>query len=134
MYMQHFSALALIFLLSCNAPEAKKKRTKNSDKEFVNHNLTEKITACSYKFLGDTLFLLYDNHSIELIGGMIKQKDADSIFLFNAVTKQAQGFQLPSEIGRNKYLYLKEITQKDFTVSLVPTKSNDSESLLIHSR
>jgi hypothetical protein len=87
------------------------------DKRTGKNILGDKVEAWNYKYLGDTLFFLYDNHTVNLIGNYIDRKYADSIFLFNSKTGRRQGFRLAKENPNDIIYYdIKSITNKSLTI------------------
>ena len=87
------------------------------DKRTGKNILGDKVEAWNYKYLHDTLFFLYDNHTVNLIGNYIDRKYADSIFLFNSKTGRRQGFRLAKENPTDIIYYdIKSITKKSLTI------------------
>ena len=104
------------------------------DKQTGKNILGNKIEAWNYQIYNDSLFFLYDNHSVNLIGHYIDRKHADSIFLYNATSGRRQGFKLPKEIPYDSYIDLKKITKNTLTISWVPIMTDDNEKLVKYSR
>lgn len=104
------------------------------DKRTGNNILGDKIVAWNYRIFTDSLFLLFDNHSVKLIGDSIERKPADSIFLYNATSGRLQGFKLPKEIPFDSHIDLKQITKKTLTISWVKIMTNDKETIINYSR
>ncbi len=96
--------------------------------------LGKDVEAWNYKTFNDSLFFLYDNHTVNLIGNYIDRKPADSIYLYNAVSGRRKGFKLPKEIPYDSYLDLKRITKNILTISWVQIMTNDDEKLVTYSR
>ena len=87
------------------------------DKRSGKNILGDNVYAWNYKYLGDTLFFLYDNHSVNHIENYINRKYADSIFLFNSMTGRRQGFKLAEENPTDIIYYdIKSITNKSLTI------------------
>jgi hypothetical protein len=104
------------------------------DKRTGKNILGDKVEAWNYKKYGDSLFFLYDNHTVTIIGNHINRKKADSIFLYNATSGRQQRFKLPNEIPYDSYLDLKKITKNNLTISWVQMMTDDDEKLVKYSR
>ncbi|MEJ8817485.1 hypothetical protein [Lacibacter sp. H407] len=88
------------------------------DKTTSKNLLGDKVEAWNFKYLGDTLFFLYDNHSVKLIGNYINRKYADSIFLYNVKSGMRQGYKLPYENQSDIIYYdIKNLTKRNLIVS-----------------
>jgi hypothetical protein len=88
------------------------------DKETGKNLLGDKVEAWNFKYIGDTLFFLYDNHSVNLIGNYIDRKEADSIFLYNIKSRRRQGFKLPPKKPTDIIYYdIRKITKNSLTIS-----------------
>ncbi len=88
------------------------------DKITSKNLLGDKVEAWNFKPLGDTLFFLYDNHTVNLIGNNIERKDADSIFLYNVKSGKRQGYKLPKENATDIIYYeIKSLTNRTLIVS-----------------
>ncbi len=104
------------------------------DKRTGKNILGDKVEAWNYKTYNDSLFFLYDNHTVNYIGTYIDRKKADSIFLYNAVSGRRQRFKLPKEIPYDSYLDLKKITKNSLTISWVQIMTDDDKKFVTYSR
>ncbi len=104
------------------------------DKHTGKNILGDEVSAWNYHKYNDSLFLLYDNHTVKYIGNHMERKKADSIFLYNAASGRRQGFKLPKEIPYDSYLDLKKITKNNLTISWVQIMTDDDEKLVTYSR
>jgi hypothetical protein len=104
------------------------------DKRTGKNILGDKVEAWNYQMYKDSLFFLYDNHFINLIADIIDRKQADSIFLYNAISGRRQGFVLPKEIPYDSYIDLKKITKNSLTISWVKIMTDDNEKFVNYSR
>ena len=104
------------------------------EKRIGKNILGDKVEAWNYKTYNDSLFFLYDNHTVNLIGNYIDRKRADSIFLYNAISGRRQGFKLKKENPDNIIYYeLKKITNNSLTISRREYLTED-ENLVKYSR
>jgi hypothetical protein len=104
------------------------------DKQTGKNILGENVEACNYQTYNDSLFFLYDNHTVKLAGNYIDRKQADSIFLYNANSGRRQRFKLAKEIPYDSYIELKEITKNTLTISWVKIMTEDKEKLVEYNR
>lgn len=104
------------------------------DKQTGKNILGDKAEAWNYIMFSDSLFFLYDNHTVNLIGNSIDRKNADSVFLYNATSKRRQGFQLPKEIPYDSYIDLKKVTKNTLTISWMQIMTDNDEKLVKYSR
>lgn len=104
------------------------------DKRTGKNLLGDKVEAWNFRYLRDTLFFLYDNHTVNLIGNHIDRKEADSIFLYNIKSGKQQGFKLPIENSTDIIYYeLKNVTNHSLTVSRIEHYT-EKEKLMKYSR
>ena len=89
------------------------------DKRTGKNLLGNKVEAWGFKYLGDTLYFLYDNHTVDLIDNYyIDRKEADSIFLYNIQNGSRQGFKLPHKKPTDIIYYnIKTLTKSSLTIS-----------------
>jgi len=104
------------------------------DKKIGKNILGDKTKAWNFQYLGDTLFFLYDNHTVSLIGNYIDRKEADSVFLYNVKSGKRQGFKLPKDIPYDIYIDLKKVTKNSLTISYIKIMSDEGEKILRYSR
>lgn len=98
------------------------------DKETADNFLGKNVEALGYQHLGKTLFLLYDNHAVRLIDNYrIERKYADSVFLYNVMSKQKKGFKLPEYIPKGSYIELRKLTKNRLTISFREALSNEEK-------
>lgn len=79
------------------------------DKKTGHNILGDKFEAISYAYLQDTLFMLYDN--------WIKNQTADSITLFNTITKRKESYKLPNDLPEPCDVQIEDLSQKNLKVS-----------------
>ena len=104
------------------------------DKATGKNLLGDKVEAWNFKYLGDALFFLYDNHTVKLIGNYIDRKHADSIFLYNIKSGKRQGFMLPKENPEDLIYYdIKNLTKQTLNLSRREHFS-DEEQIIKYSR
>jgi hypothetical protein len=105
------------------------------DKKTGRNLLGDKVEAWNFKYLGDTLYFLYDNHTINLVDyDYIDRKEADSIFLYNIKTGGRQGFKLPPKKSTDIIYYsIKNLTRNNLTISSTEHYSGE-ETLVKYSR
>lgn len=88
------------------------------DKSTTKNLLGDKVEAWNFKYLNDTLFFLYDNHSVKLNGNHNSRKYADSIFLYNLISGSRQGYKLAYENQSDIIYYdIKNLTKRNLIVS-----------------
>jgi hypothetical protein len=104
------------------------------DKQTGKNLLGDNVEACNYQTYNDSLFFLFDNNSLNLIGNYIDRKQADSVFLYNATSGRRQGFKLPKEIPYDSYIDLKKITKNTLTISWAKIMTENSEKVVKYSR
>jgi hypothetical protein len=104
------------------------------DKKTGGNILGTDVFAWNFQYLDDTLFLLYDNHTINLIDEYIDRKKADSVFLYNAKSGKRQGFRLPNDIPDDIYIDLKKITKTSLTISYIRILSEKDEKSIKYNR
>ena len=104
------------------------------DKQTGKNILGDNFEALNYQTYYDSLFFLYDNHTVNLIGNYINRKEADSIFLYNATSGRRQGFKLPKEISYDSYIDLKRITKNELIISWVKIMTDNNERIVKYSR
>ncbi len=99
------------------------------DKKTGNNLLGDKVEAWTYKYFRNTLYFLYDNHTLTLIDKFyIDRKEADSIFLYNVKTGERQGFKLPPKKPTDIISYsIKKITKNSLTISSTEHYSGNEE-------
>lgn len=105
------------------------------DKKTGRNLLGDKVEAWNFKYLDDTLYFLYDNHTISLVDNdYIDRKEADSIFLYNIKTGGRQGFKLPAKNPTDIIYYsIKKLTNNNLTISSTEHYSGE-ETLVKYSR
>ena len=104
------------------------------DKRTGKNILGDKVEAWNYHTLNDSLFFLYDNHTVNLIGNHIDRKEADSIFLYNTASGRRQGFNLAKENPNDIIYYdIKNLSKHSLTISR-REHYTDEESLVKYSR
>jgi hypothetical protein len=104
------------------------------DKRTGKNLLGDKVEAWGFQYLGNTLFFLYDNHSVELTDHSINRQEADSIFLYNVKSGKRQGFALPKENPEDIIYYnIKNLTKHSLTISR-QEHSADKENMVKYSR
>lgn len=104
------------------------------DKKTAKNLLGDNTEAWNFKFWGDTLFFLYDNHTVNLNGNYIDRKEADSIFLFNVKSGNRQGFKLPKENPDDIIYYdIEDLSKHRLTISR-RDHYTDEEKLVKYSR
>lgn len=104
------------------------------DKKNGKNLLGNKAEAWNFRYSDNSLYFLYDNHTINLTGNHINRKPADSIYLYNVKTGKREGFKLDSKIPHDSYLNLKTLTKHSLTISWVQMMSNEKEHLVKYSR
>jgi hypothetical protein len=99
------------------------------DKKNGSNLLGDKVEAWNFKYFHDTLYFLYDNHTVNLIDNYyIDRKVADTIFLYNAVTGRRQRFKLPPKKPSDIIYYgIKKITKNSLTISSTEQYSGNEE-------
>lgn len=105
------------------------------DKRSGKNLLGEGVEAWGFKCLGDALYFLYDNHTVNLIDNYyIDRKEADSIFLYNIKSDVRQGFKLPSKEPTGIIYYsIKALTGNSLTIGITEHYSG-KEKLMNFSR
>jgi len=105
------------------------------DKRTGKNLLGDEVEAWGFKYLGDALYFLYDNHTVNLIDNYyIDRKEADSIFLYNIKNDVRQGFKLPSKKPTDVIYYnIKTLTKNSLTISITEHYSRQ-EKLMKYSR
>lgn len=105
------------------------------DKKTGKNLLGDKAEAWNFEYLKDTLYFLYDNHTVNLIDNYyIDRKEADSIFLYNIETAGRQGFKLPPKNPTDIIYYgIKKITKNSLIISRTEHYSG-KEELVKYSR
>ncbi|QNA44728.1 hypothetical protein [Lacibacter sediminis] len=103
------------------------------DKKHAKNILGDKVVAWNFKYLEETLFFLYDNHTVNLFGNDIDRKQADSIFLYNMKSGIREGYKLPKENQIDIIYYdIKNLTNTNLIVSR--TNHNSEEEKLVKYR
>ena len=88
------------------------------DKKEGKNLLGNNVVALDFKYLKDSLFFLYDNHTANFTGNYIDRKEADSIFIYNIKSGNRQGFKLPFENPTDIIYYdLIKITKNNLIIS-----------------
>jgi hypothetical protein len=113
-----------------NVPETYQVFEKSTAKNLLGNSKE----AWNYKYLDDTLFFLYDNHTLTITGNYAERKDADSIFLYNIKSGSREGFKLP-EASPDDIIYydIKRLTNHSLTISSRKEFTNE-EKLVKYSR
>jgi hypothetical protein len=96
--------------------------------------LGDEVEAMNYQVYNDSLYFLYDNHTVKSIGNLIDRKPADSIFLYNVTSGRHEGFRLPVEMPHDSFIELKKITKNALTISWVQIMTKDAEKLVKYKR
>jgi hypothetical protein len=104
------------------------------DKHTGNNILGDNVKGWNYQYFDDTLFMLYENHTVNLIGNYIDRKKADSIFLYNVESKNRKGYKLPKDIPYDIYFNLKKLTKNSLTISYIKIMSDEKEKLIKYNR
>lgn len=96
------------------------------DKQTGENILGDKINANGYIFLKDTLFMFYDNWN--------RNKQADTLTLFNLKTKRKEFFKLPNDVPEFCDIQIEKLSKGNLKVSFETFAGDRYEKSKIYSR